>query len=346
MADAWVKCQEIKASQLTTKILYCSVSETETSTLFEGKWRRVDGEKDDAAPKVLKWEVKNTKCQSPIKTGTVINTGGNAALCDGNLDKAPTFLLQTTRGSCVAAGQLAESASEISGELILNAPVTYRGNKLLLKGGTKIVTNGYNLTLNSKRIEVEGGVQILSFLPRELPIGRVGRSAGEIKIQTEKISGSVLTVNNFGEAGGSGAKGYTGQQGSTGETGDQRFWRDLSGCTGGENGRSGGQGRQGSQGQQGANGGNDGVVSQIEVVSKMIDRDGSVIACGGTCGGLGGQGGPGGDGGPGGRGGEGAPGNTQCGGTNAGPAGPTGSVGLQGQAGSIGSAGLIKKSLN
>lgn len=354
-ADAWVKCQELIAKQQSGKVLYCSVNETETSTLFEAKWRRVDGEIDQAAPRVQKWEVKNTKCQSPIKIGSKINTGGTAALCDGNLEKAPTFLLQTNRGSCLAAGQLAETASEISGELVLNAATTYRGNKLLLKGGTKIVTNGYNLAINSKRIEVEGGVQIVSFLPREIPIGRVGRSAGEVKIQAEKISGSALTIANFGEDGGMGAKGSTGQQGPTGMTGDQKHWQNLEGCKGGEDGRQGGQGGIGAQGQQGANGGNggdvivnvksgltDGVLSLIDVVSKRNDRNGAVIACNGSCGGLGGLGGLGGDGGPGGRGGEGAPGNAECGGTNAGPGGPTGQPGTQGTMGSRGADGLLK----
>lgn len=352
-ADAWVKCIELAR---INKVLSCKVTETESSAVFEASWRRVDDELDSAAPKVVSLAIKNTKCPTPtLKVGIRLKSGGTAVLCDGNIQKAPTFSLQTTRGSCLAAGQLAETVDEISGQIVLTSPMTYRGNKLRLKGGTKIITDGYNLTFNVKRLDVEGGVEILSFLPRDVPEGRVGRSAGEVRIQADTLSGSPLIVRNFGEDGGPGAKGGSGNQGGRGRSGDQRYV-SWGGCTGGQDGRPGNQGGQGFPAQSGANGGNggdvllnvkaglqDGIVSRIAVLQKRTDRAGNDISCPGTCGGLGGIGGVGGDGGPGGLGGEGAPGNAGCGGTNAGPGGPQGPVGLAGEAGRLGGSGLVQQ---
>ena len=352
-ADAWVKCLELQAP--STRAISCKVTETESSAIFEARWLRVDDELDSAAPKVVSLAVKNTTCPSPtLKPGVVLQAGGTGVLCGGNVEKAPTFLLQTTRGSCVAAGQLAETASELAGQIVLSSSTTFRGNRLLLKGGTRIVTDGYNLTFNVKRLDVEGGVEVISFLPRDIPVNAVGRTAGEVRLQADKITGSTLMVKNFGEDGGAGSKGRTGDQGPTGRAGDGRSLNFPGGCSSGDDGRPGGQGQQGGQGQTGANGGNggdvilsiksglkDGIITRVAVIDKRLDRAGSEYACNGVCGGLGGIGGGGGDGGSGGKGGEGAPGTPVCGGTNAGPPGPAGAAGLGGGEGARGGSGLI-----
>ena len=352
-ADAWVKCQELQFASKGRSALSCKVIETDSSAIFEARWIRSEGEADSAAPKVISLTKQNTKCPSPtLKKNVMLGDGGAAVLCSGNLNKQPTFMLQTTRGACMASGTLAEKATELTGQIELReATVFCSDTRLLINGGTKIITNGHNLTINARRLEAEGGVQIISFLPRDIPLDTRGRSSGEIIIQSDRISGSPISITNFGEDGGAGSKGATGSQGPPGTA---RTFGFPQGCGAGNDGGIGYTDIVGFPGQPGMAGGNggdvklniksglkEGLIKRAVIVTSRPDRSGATLQCTGSCLDLGGVGGAGGDNGPGGPGDPGAGGTNVCDGTNPGPTGLQGPSGPQGPAGSNGASGII-----
>ena len=128
-ANAWLSCvQATQEANAIPRSLACKITETETSTIFEAKWRIMEGAPQNEAPITRSLDVINTKCSgNPIKKGTKIGTGGVALLCDGNTDKAPMFVLNTDRGSCAASGVLAAKASELNGTIVMQSPLVYRG---------------------------------------------------------------------------------------------------------------------------------------------------------------------------------------------------------------------------
>ncbi|WP_312992971.1 hypothetical protein [Achromobacter animicus] len=354
VADAWLQC--ILTTHQAPRALSCKVTETETSAIFEVKWRPFDGTKIDEAPIVTSLSVQNTTCTNAdaLKPGTAIGSGGVAVLCAGNVDATPIMVLNTDRGSCLASGALATRVTTLSGTLLLSSPAVYRGDNLKLSSDLVIVTNGYDLTVDAKRLQIEGTPQIISFREAQKAESVRGQSAGKIHIRARSVSGDQLRIANFGQDGGKGAKGRTGGPGDQGSHATRRYLTG-GGCTGGDEGKPGGKGKTGYKGDPGAPGGTGGdVVLEIEqglmngsiervfVATKRPDRQANTIACDGTCGGLGGFGGDRGDGGPGGPGGQPAGGDWPCGGHPGGGPGPRGDDGTVGDEGPLGAPGAIK----
>lgn len=347
-ATSWTQCIR---DACVPPSLSCSLDQTSSSVVFSARWRRSQGEADSQAPVVKTFTTQNTACQKPqnLAGGTVLKDAAVAILCNENLINAPTFLLVTSRGSCVQATDLTQTETPLSGRIVLNKPTTYQAGRLVLKGDLDIVTNGYPLTLTASVLSIEGSPQIVSFEPRTMSLGEGGQSAAYVHIQADHLQGSGLSITNFGENGAKGQTGPVGAKGPTGPGGSPRYF-NLGGCQGGTNGGQGIQGIQGIQGLQGAGGGAGGeVVLQIKgfqpgplqpiaIATSQQGRD----CAGKVCGGLGGPGGDGGAGGPGGDGGPGASGNAMCGGTNAGPGGPGGPQGPQGPTGSNGADAAIR----
>ena len=194
-------------------------------------------------------------------------------------------------------------------------------------------------------------MQIISFLPRDIPLNTRGRSSSEIIIQSDRISGSPISITNFGEDGGAGSKGATGSQGPPGTA---RTFGFPQGCGAGNDGGIGYTDIVGFPGQPGMAGGNggdvklniksglkEGLIKRAVIVTSRPDRSGATLQCTGSCLGLGGVGGAGDDSGPGGPGDPGAGGTNVCDGTNPGPTGLQGPSGPQGPAGSNGASGII-----
>jgi hypothetical protein len=219
----------------------------------------------------------------------------------------------------------------------------YRGDNLRMAADLMIVTNGNNLTIDAKRLTIDGAPQIVSFTEDQKVVDRRGDSAGEIRIRAQRLDGGQLTVLNFGQNGGPGSVGGKGDIGVKGAPAGRRHWRNLEGCTGGHTGGTGGKGGTGRQGSPGAPGGNggdvlveigaglrDGVAERIRVMTSRADRDNVQIQCGGTCPGLSGLPGDGGEGGDGGPGGDPAGGDPPCGGRDGGGRGPNGDRGPKG----------------
>jgi hypothetical protein len=355
-ANAWLQCV-IATTPQVPRALSCRITETETSAIFEVKWRPSEGMKDTEAPIVKSLDVMNTTCVNAgaLKEGTQIGTGGTAILCAGNVDATPVLVVNTDRGSCLANGALATRVTTLAGKIILASPAVYRGDNLKLGSDLLIVTNGYDLTLDAKRLVLEGSPQIVAFMEGQKQEGVRGVSAGKIHVRARSITGDQLRVINFGQEGGPGLKGRTGDQGAKGGPAARRHWVDLKGCVGGHKGGTGGKGQTGGTGSAGASGGsggdvvieveqglNNGSIPRILVATQQTDRHLNPIACNGTCGGLGGLGGAPGDGGPGGVGGDGAGGDGGCGGHPGGGGGPQGDPGQQGPEGPLGGSGAIK----
>ena len=318
--------------------------------MFEAKWRPVEGMKTSEAPVVRSLNIMHTKCLNVtvLKKGVRVGTGGVAILCNGNTDKAPMFVLNTDRGSCSASGALASRVTSLGGRIELKSPMIYRGDNLKLAADLTIVTNGNNLTIDAKRLTIDGAPQIVSFTEDQKTIDRRGDSAGEIRIRAQRLDGGQLTIFNFGQNGGTGSVGAKGDTGDKGGAAARRHWRNLEGCTGGHGGGTGGKGRTGRQGSPGAPGGNggdvlveigtglrDGVAERIKVITSRANRDNVQIQCGGTCAGLPGLPGEGGEGGDGGPGGDGAGGDPPCGSQPGGDPGPAGDKGPKGPAQNI-----------
>lgn len=355
-ASSWLEC--IRATQVSAipRALSCKITETDSATVFEAKWRFVEGAKPDEAPVVRSFDIINTKCPgaASFKKGTKIGTGGAAVLCDGNTQKAPMFVLNTDRGSCSASGVLASKVTQLGGKIELKSPMVFKGENVKIGADLNIVTNGYNLTIDANRLVIDGAPQIMSFVADQPVQDRRGDSAGEVRIKAKKLEGGVLTVQNFGQNGGPGSAGGKGNAGNKGSPGARRHWKNLEGCTGGHGGGSGSQGAKGFTGNAGATGGNggdvlievdqglmDGAKERIAILTKRTDRANNPFECGGTCPGLGGIGGGGGEGGDGGAGGDGAGGDPPCGGHPGGPPGPKGPQGDTGSEGRRGSPGRI-----
>ncbi len=217
-----------------------------------------------------------------------------------------------------------------------NAEYTLTLKALELKRQSRIVTNGYRLTIIASSITSEGG-QIFSFdQPRKArdagspgQNGENGNSGGNVIIIADTVVGT-LFVDLRGQDGGDGGAGAPGTPGQRGASGGAAI-SGVFGCQqGGGNGAPGGDGGRGGHGGNGGAGGNGG---NLTLKIKKSPERGSVWALDG---GIGGRPGTGGAGGPGGQGGEGGGGNGFCGGGAPGPGGkpgPPGDPGLEGAKG-------------
>jgi len=259
-ATAWLGC--IRATQEASAVpraLACKVTETDAATIFEAKWRIMEGAQANEAPVTKSIDIINTKCTgTAIKKGTKIGTGGVALLCDGNTDMAPMFVLNTTRGSCAESGVLAASVTQLGGNIVLQSPMVYRGKNIKIGADLKVTTNGHNMTIDADRLVIDGSPQIVSFAADQATPDRRGDSAGLIRVKAKKLEGGVLTVMNFGQNGGVGSPGAQGPRGSKGSNATRRHLVGIKGCVGGQDGGQGSVGVIGYQGQPGAAGGDGG----------------------------------------------------------------------------------------
>lgn len=102
----------------------------------------------------------------------------------------------------VSEGTYKEIAVENDGyEFLLKA------ERIHMKKGLRLITDGLNLRLKTKNMLSENGAQIRTFLDSTIvPAGAAGQSGGRISIDGEYGSGSV-DIRLFGQDGGRGARG-------------------------------------------------------------------------------------------------------------------------------------------
>lgn len=316
--------------------LRCTLAGEGADKVFSATWFRSPG--DNQAPVVQSFTVRGGACVNAPRRNGQVSDGGTLAICTAEEGKDLTVALETSRGSCFQNFAFNPTIAVVSGILSLSGPMTFAADVVDIRPDTKIVTNGHQLTLSAKReLRISGAPSVEAF-DASSPTRRLhGRSAASISIQAPRVTGSQLTIANFGE---DGLNGQPGSVGEPGRAGRGHHHRDLRGCGGGRGGRDGGPGRPGTRG---GNGGAAGPVSiaitngldvagnsRILVLTSRRLDDGSIKQCSGSCGGLPGQGGPGGPGGHGGRAGR---GHSNCDDTSAGRQGPAGQKGENGEPG-------------
>ncbi|TAY34677.1 hypothetical protein ELH93_19545 [Rhizobium leguminosarum] len=216
-------------------------------------------------------------------------------------------------------------------------------DKLELKNGAKIITNGNFLAIFVNKLVSEDG-QIVSFrddsakagpggagqTPSEAgKPGSPGAGGGVVSIHViDNIEGR-LKVDLRGQDGGNGGVGAAGSKGATGSRGGDAADGPL-GWAGGSCDHSGGNGAQGALGYPGGSGGSGGpggdggYFELINIGAAPLPTAGFDFSANGGKPGANGAGGPG---GPGGNGGDGGHGSAYCGGGHGGPTGPQGNPG-------------------
>lgn len=224
---------------------------------------------------------------------------------------------------------------------------TISARRISIINGGKIVTNGYDLVINTAVLESDAG-EIVAFVDHFVKQAEVGanglsgRPGGTLLLNVGKIERhSLLHVNLDGEPGqpgGNGAAGFPGTLGARGEDArsfaQEAFFKcSRPGGTGGPGGR-GGPGQPGGAGGDGGDGGY--LVLRGAIAKSRLAIQFTAL------GGEGGKGGQGGPGGPGGKGGDGGRGSAACPGGQIGPDGPPGERGLPGPDGSSGRVGSIR----
>jgi len=217
-------------------------------------------------------------------------------------------------------------------------------NRLELRNGARIVTNGINLEINALQI-VPGSGQIVSFdsaagkLPptaADQSNGASGSSAGTLVLNAALDRTDVLNVSLHGQDGQSGGKGAPGPTGAPGTRGDNGADHLFDCARGGGNGGAGSQGGPGGKGGSGGNGGDGGrLILRNGIATQRMQVN--FVAPGGKegDGGKAGAGGPGGPGGPGGS------GTFYCRGGSAGSNGAQGLLGAPGEKGKPGATGTV-----
>ncbi len=349
---AWTTCMTANYQPV---VLQCRLVPAGARFVFSALWRRAAGEPVNAAPIVSAWDVHGGKCERPLARKTVINEGGEQTACIADEDEALVVLLSTQRGSCSMVAEQSKTVEVLTGKVVLASDRHVKADVINITADARIVTDGHNLTLEAREINVSGSPRIIAFEPRPgRPLGERGRSTGDIRISAKRLSGTALTIENFGENGMKGEKGATGPRGPKGAQGQQHQYNVFRGCWGRTASSNGGPGGIGGRGGTGGAGGNAGsIIYSIEqglsegAISRLIfapqlELSGAPAsdACKGSCGGRGGPPGDGGDGGEGGAGGDAVPGTMNCGGSppgNPGPRGPTGIEGVRGNDGADGS---------
>ncbi len=216
-------------------------------------------------------------------------------------------------------------------------------NKLELKRGARIVTNGVDVEINALTLISDGG-HLLSFEPAQQPtnqasVGNNGASgllAGTLVLQSFIKDNGILHVSLRGQNGQIGGKGMQGPRGAPGPRGENAADHLFDCAHGGGNGGPGGRGGSGGQGGNGGAGGDGGrLVLRGPIINQRMQID---FEAPGGKGGKGGEAGPGGDGGLGGQGGS---GSTFCRGGIAGATGSSGEPGSPGKEGQNGHDGII-----
>ncbi|MCD4751387.1 MAG: hypothetical protein K8R59_18625 [Thermoanaerobaculales bacterium] len=219
-------------------------------------------------------------------------------------------------------------------------------NKVTLKNGATILTNGNFVEINALVFDAFNDPKVRSFPTNDTtpPVaangqpGRDGASGGEFRLNVIRKFNGLLKIELVGQNGGRGGMGPQGARGDSGRRG--RNGSDgLFDCRrGGENGGQGGDGRKGGTGGKGGTAGTGGRVILLGKAGSAF-RAGSIVPI--VPPGDFGVGGMGGDGGPGGPGGAGGSGSTWCRGGHPGPAGNPGPKGDTGPIGAEGQQGVI-----
>ncbi|MDQ6892325.1 MAG: hypothetical protein M3167_06555 [Acidobacteriota bacterium] len=216
VVPAWVRCLELKCAPARSS-LSCEVAATGSVVSFTAAWIQSIGEPVSAAPRVQSFRVFEATCTGMFKNGRRIKTGGDIVPCKAVGDADPVFVLQTDRGVCVRSASLNAFDRMISGYQKLTGPTYIKEKRLLLKSDTKIVTDGFPLTIEADRLDMDGVPQVISFEDRPgRPAGDPGRPGGKIVIKAGEVRGTSLRIQNFGEDGTKGGAGPTGAQGPQG----------------------------------------------------------------------------------------------------------------------------------
>lgn len=184
--------------------------------------------------------------------------------------------------------------------------------RLFLTENGQIILRDKSVRIEVDQLHSQGG-KILTFpAEAEAPVGKKGRSGGQIEIHAVKAVGT-LFIELRGEKGGQGLpgeaadialKGITGLAGKEGasttsicERGEGCISKQLCHIQP-QRGMPGGQGSRGYRGYDGARGGNSGRLLMEIIDSTEFTFQGERFAGEGGAGGIGGPGGEGGDGGP------------------------------------------------
>lgn len=264
-----------------------------------------------------------------------------------SLDQLPAEMLQPIAGEGDLAKALARRGSLFldHSTLVITPLGVSRSltvHTLTLLNGSKIETNGNDLTLYASKIVGNGG-NLDSFSDQDAnpPVatagkGHNGRDGGHVVLCSSRGLDGSLTINLRGQNGGAGAPGAVGSGGTQGPRGSNAVQGMVDCRSGGGDGGQGGQGNIGSPGTDGGNGGNGGSLNLCGNLATSRERIFFSAPPG-----VGGLGGAGGFGGPGGQGGEGGSGSASCSGGRAGQPGPPGPQGERGNSGADGVGGKV-----
>jgi hypothetical protein len=213
---------------------------------------------------------------------------------------------------------------------------------LILRNGSKIITNGFNLEVAADQILSDQSSVFIAFDPisrgaaQEGTNGGSGVSAGTLVLQARVDSNGVLQIILNGQDGQAGGTGVSGPQGVAGRNGDNAADHIFDCAHGGGDGGNGAQGGPGGEGGRGGAGGDGGRLILKGALAGQ--REQIRFQANGGKGGAGGIGGPGGPGGLPGRGGH---GSHYCGGGRDGNSGLPGFSGPNGRDGPNGRPGFI-----
>nr|BFD59383.1 hypothetical protein CKG001_14900 [Bdellovibrio sp. CKG001] len=250
----------------------------------------------------------------------------------------------------------------ISNEEYLDQDSVISANRIYLLENGRIITNGYDLSLNANKIYVTSpslesksrmhfrDAHILTTTPKNVATSIEFLKGSHIKIKAQKAVGHlrVAMVGFNGIDGKPGSNGTAGTVGKKGRDGDIKDFSEYCvnddgrpclgssqiSCTANPtNGEAGSPGSQGQDGESGSAGGNSGILTAIiddhtQFKLEVAQRRG--------LGGRGGAGGKGGQGGPGG-----APGDNPLNKCKSAAVGPRGTNGADGKPGPDGKAGLL-----
>jgi hypothetical protein len=225
----------------------------------------------------------------------------------------------------------------VDGEYIVPTPKiqapqrTLHYDRLVLREGAKLVTNGLNLRIEIGELDSKNGI-ITTFPDNKVtPIGVDGRSGGNLEIVIGHATGQLQLLMR-GEDGGRGIEGAAPTEALTGAKGPEGVHGEFAYpnlARSPSPGKPGAAGLTGFAGGTGFKGGDSGTAtltaSAVSDFSLVINTLAGSAGRGGA-GGAGGRGGPGGD-----------PGAPQL------PAGPEGPQGPQGPEGAIGASGIKQK---
>jgi hypothetical protein len=324
--NAWVACMALNSPP---SAVACRIDRSGQNIVFTTHWQRTAG--DTAVPKVKYYSAFDSKCTRSLKQGDSIDEGGQSVPCTFSAGTAPSFVLNTSRGSCFTALTIPKEREYLSGRVVLTSARHIQRDEVVIEEDAVIITNGHQFTIETQILEVKGSPRIVSFEAISTPqAGYNGRSAAPITIVARQFKGTSLLIDNHGESGVDGANGANGKRGPKGSQGRQHSWSLWKGCHGRTESSPGGAGTDAGDGTDGGRAGDGGHVS-VRVCgisdSDPIERI-KVLT---TAGGQRGKGGTAGTGGPGGPGGDAVPGTLQCGGGPPGPPGPNGKDGRPGK---------------